>query len=237
MYFNQLFKKDFNKFSTLYRQYVSEKKFGRNILNVTYSKSWITGLKPRTCSDDSTKIILKKPISDKILRRFRRRDRIPIDFDLIYRCPKSFGFICAQTGVIAVFFSGPIFIFLVGSKNDFKLPITINSDIFIGSVIELWIFGIITAAVLLSTLTLVGRFPLRIYHNKKTNDYIAATSNMLFPWRSSHIYFKKGQVKPIRESEMWPLQISNFKINGNKIIFVEEYFDRPMDLEYMTSEN
>lgn len=186
----------------------------------------------RTITDDSKEVI-RKPVTDKVILRLKRQDGISDDYMLIYRVKRGISFVAVHCMMLSCFVAVPVSAVVIGKRSDFKFPFKIADDVVIRNKFELAVCTILFGAIILSTLILVGRFPLRIYYNKLNNDYIAAYSNLLLPWKTTKIHFKPGQVRPIREEDKLFYQLSNYMINGKKVIFVEEHFERPMDLEYM----
>lgn len=173
--------------------------------------------------------------SDKIIAYYKVKDRVPNDFDLIYRVRDTFGFNLCHLLITFTSFAAPLALLIIADNHDYKLPIHLMEGMSVNSINELCAFVGFAYGILGLTLIVVKRFPLRIYRKRNGGSYVACFSNLVFPWKISLMKFKRGDVRRLLESERYPFQLSNYAINGSKVIFIEDHFYKPFDLEYMVA--
>lgn len=187
----------------------------------------------RTTTDD-TKLTLPKPlITDKLSATLKKRDKISNEFTMIYRIKESFYFRAMHVMILATSLAGPVCLYLAADKHDYEFPLRMGKEFVLRSPFEVIVFVVLVSFIVISSCLVVSRFPLRMYCNKQTGDYIAVFPDLLIPWKTIKMNFKKGDVTIIPENEMWFFQMSSYKIKEKKVILNDEGFERPMELENM----
>lgn len=169
-------------------------------------------------------------VNSRVQDHYRKVDKLGKNFEIIYRAPMlnylKFGhyitFFCAIAAPLMtlLYMAGDgTFVFPIYLG---KYPLMRSYFDFIGFYAGLYLIGFQMYAVIV-------RYPLRVYTDRKGN-YIAVYRALL-PWNLKNEAFKGGELKKINSYMPWGDSLYAFK--SKKAIFLEEYFNKPVDLNEM----
>ncbi|ETN65644.1 hypothetical protein AND_002581 [Anopheles darlingi] len=163
---------------------------------------------------------------------FLQKDKIPLGFTIIYRAPMeyylsacniatSFSFL-ALVGMSAFSFSEYFRNVTVPFQMEYATLTTNENDLFF----FVGFFFLINVIIRI----VINRYPLRIY--RRENQYIAVFEGQI-PLGIRMLQYRRGDVVVVPPSGILPWQDARYKINGNKVLLLNEYFRTPSELNIM----
>uniref|UniRef100_A0A2M4ARR5 Uncharacterized protein n=1 Tax=Anopheles triannulatus TaxID=58253 RepID=A0A2M4ARR5_9DIPT len=163
---------------------------------------------------------------------FLQKDDIPLGFAIIYRAPMEYYLSACN---MATSFS---FLALVGMSafsflEDFRsvmAPFQMEYATLTTNENDLLVFVGFFVLVNVIIRIVINRYPLRIYRREK--QYIAVFEGQI-PLRKRMLKFHRGNVVAVPPSGILPWQDARYKINGNKVLLLIEYFRSPSELNIM----
>ncbi|XP_049829625.1 uncharacterized protein LOC126268137 [Schistocerca gregaria] len=174
---------------------------------------------------------MKTWASPHLEEKIRKQDKLSSDYTLIYRAPMINYVKVAQglcTGPPLVFcglltanyFSD----FLFAEVKDSYFGLTLDQSDMMIFLVSYFLFNVVLYS-------FISRYALRIYSNK---DHVYKTIFQgLLPWNTKELSFKKGDI--VRKPSLYflPWKDSQYSIGKKKVILLEQYFRRPVDLHDM----
>lgn len=155
----------------------------------------------------------------------KNKDRIPSEFNLIYKSPIDKYVILGQR-ISSV---GMIGLLGVGASELHKLSLP-QIEFPVSHLLnnmEFTIMYFALAGSVLSVMAFISKFPLRLYHNPLNDEYIAIFVNLL--GLPSKMCFDRGQVEKLKPSGQLPWKNDKFSIQSKTVILLENHFRLPED--------
>ncbi|PNF30465.1 hypothetical protein B7P43_G12153 [Cryptotermes secundus] len=178
--------------------------------------------------------------SQKTEERYKSMDKVPLEYELIYRAPMISYMKIAQVtssfSVLALCVVGA-YKYITDPINIFPLTFKLNEYNELGD-IELGdnLFPVVSVFIIfnvgISAVTL--RYPLRIYHHEEANSYICV-KNRFLPLTTKKITFHAGDVQRHvpRLSFLLPWRNALFKVQKRTMFIMENNFRTPADFNTM----
>lgn len=167
----------------------------------------------------------------------RMKDRLPPDYRLIYRAPLGLYFAFSQgltyvslflMGALAVERYFPEYFPSFGEKDPNHATFEAKVSGLVGSPTEVAIMLTVYAAMCLSVMRLMWRYPIRIY--RRGDSEYRALFYGLIPGTKRRIIMQAGQVKKEKSGGILPWQQSLYRTTqGHKLVVIEQYFQSPAE--------
>ncbi|XP_058460868.1 uncharacterized protein LOC131436261 isoform X2 [Malaya genurostris] len=180
--------------------------------------------------------VLQTGLRSRKEERYRNKDKVPIDYRIIYRAPMeyylsacsfitSFSFV-AFGGITAYAYSHDYHTMPVPFNIEYG-PLTANEQ---DLLLFLGFFLLANVAIRI----IVNRYPLRIYRNN--GNYLAIFEGTL-PFTRKSMKFIKGDVSQVPEGGILPWQDARYTINKKQVLLFDNHFRTPSELNAMMTKN
>jgi hypothetical protein len=180
------------------------------------------------------------PFSQKTEGKYKSIDKVPSEYELIYRAPmisyikvaqitSSFSILSLCAVGAYKYITNPIIAF----PSTFKLnEFNKLGDIELDNNLFLLVSGFIIFNIGIGAVTL--RYPLRIYHHEEASSYICVMSRFL-PITTKNITFHAGDVRRHISymSSLLPWRNALFKVGNRTMFIMENNFRTPADFNTM----
>ncbi|XP_008207080.1 uncharacterized protein LOC100679852 isoform X1 [Nasonia vitripennis] len=178
--------------------------------------------------------IFRRPyikISNKMEILLKQADKIPRNFELIYRYPtfRSAGFLFHTVNFVtmttftvvacAYYMDKPI------NEDERKLDLIQNP-------VRGVIVGCATFLILALTWTMRSRSPMRIYYHPDSKAYRAIFLGKI-PYSLEYYEFNRGQMSYVSPNSILPWRSLLFEANGRKMILYDDHFRTAADFAEM----
>ncbi|KAL7306124.1 hypothetical protein TKK_0001572 [Trichogramma kaykai] len=165
-------------------------------------------------------------VSNKMEILLKKADNIPRDYNMIYRITNHRSgammyhslnfFIFTTVGAIG-------YIFYTGASPDASAIEDVHVDDLLKEPWKLGLILFVSAALLVMTTVVRGRYVIRIYHNENTKTYRAIFIGKI-PFTNEFYEFPQGQAIFVAKDSKFPWRNSLLKVNKKKILLFEDNF-------------
>jgi hypothetical protein len=205
---------------------------------MTYRSGILTGHPSILCL--TRRKLSRLPFSEKTEARYKSLDKIPSEYELIYRAPMisyvNMAHLTSSFSILALCVVGTCK-YITDPENIFSLTFKFSEfnkhgDIELGDNLFLVVGVFMIFNVGIGALTL--RYPLRIYHHEEANSYICVMHGFL-PLTTKNITFHAGDVRRHipRMSFLLPWNNALFKVGKRTMFIMENNFRTPADFNTM----
>ncbi|XP_058838335.1 uncharacterized protein LOC131694012 [Topomyia yanbarensis] len=179
----------------------------------------------------TSSMLLTGPRSRKE-ERYRLKDKVPVDYRIIYRAPMEYYLSACSfvTSFSFVAFSGITAYAYLHDYHTMTVPFDFEYGPLTANEQDLLLFLGFFLLANVAIRVIVNRYPLRIYRN--SGKYLAVFEGML-PFTRRQIIFNKGDVSQVPEGGLLPWQEARYKINEKQVLLLESHFRTPAELTTM----
>jgi hypothetical protein len=178
--------------------------------------------------------------SQKTEARYKSIDKVPLEYELIYRAPMisyvKMANVTSSLSILSLCVVGA-YKYIRDPINTFHLTLKLNEFSKLGdSELDDNLFLVVSAFIIFNVgvgaVTL--RYPLRIYHHEEAKSYICVMSRFL-PLTTKNITFHAGDVRRHipRMSSLLPWKNALFKVGKQTMFIMENNFRTPADFNTM----
>ncbi|XP_065074173.1 uncharacterized protein LOC135698200 [Ochlerotatus camptorhynchus] len=161
--------------------------------------------------------------------RYRKKDKVPEEYRIIYRAPMEY-YLSACNFVTSFSFAAISGITAYGYLHNYhtmSVPFELDYGSLTANENDLLIFLGFFFIANIAIRIMVNRYVLRVYRSDE--DYIAIFEGHL-PFTRKQFSFKKGSVESVPEGGIVPWQDARYMINEKPVLLLDSYFRTPSEL-------